>query len=79
MLVLTRRVGEQIVIDGDIRITVTAVEGHKVRIGIRAPEYVRVDRKEVSERRAEFADGVRHDLAARLKRLKQRLSPQVTP
>ncbi len=51
MLVLTRRVGEEIVIDNDIRITVVAIKGDKVRIGIDAPPSVRVDRKEVHERR----------------------------
>ena len=55
MLVLTRRVGEQIVIDGDIRITVTGVQGDKVRIGVTAPPCVRVDREEVHLRRSEFA------------------------
>ena len=55
MLVLTRRVGEEIVIDGDIRITVTAVQGERVRIGVTAPDSVRVDRREVSQRRNEFA------------------------
>jgi carbon storage regulator len=51
MLVLTRRIGEQIIIDEDIRITVVAVQGNKVRIGITAPPDVLVDRQEVSERR----------------------------
>jgi carbon storage regulator len=51
MLVLTRRVGEEIVIDGDIRITVTAIIGNKVRIGVTAPESIRVDRKEIHELR----------------------------
>ena len=55
MLVLTRRVGEEIVIDGDIRITVTGVQGEKVRIGVTAPPVVRVDRAEVHLRRGEFA------------------------
>jgi len=55
MLVLTRNVGEKIVIDGNIEVTVVAVKGNKVRIGIEAPDYVRVDRQEVHERRAEFA------------------------
>ncbi len=55
MLVLTRRIGEEIVIDGNIRIVVTAVKGEKVRIGISAPPDVAVDRKEVHDRRAEFA------------------------
>ena len=54
MLVLTRRVGEEIVIDGNIRVVVTAVEGNKVRLGISAPPWVTVNRKEVHERRAEF-------------------------
>jgi carbon storage regulator len=54
MLVLTRNVGEKIVIDGHIQVTVVAVKGNKVRIGIEAPDHVRVDRQEVHERRAEF-------------------------
>lgn len=55
MLVLTRRIGEQIVIEGDIRITIVALKGDRVRIGITAPPEVAVDRQEVRERRAEFA------------------------
>jgi len=55
MLVLSRRVGEEIVIDGDIRITLVAVDGGRVRLGITAPEYVTVDRLEVHQRR-EFAE-----------------------
>ena len=55
MLVLTRQIGEEIVIDGNIRIVVTAIKGGKVRLGISAPPAVTVDRKEVHERRAEFA------------------------
>ncbi|HKI37224.1 MAG TPA: carbon storage regulator [Gemmataceae bacterium] len=55
MLVLTRRIGEEIIIDGRIRVTITAVNGGKVRIGIAAPPDVRVDREEVHERRREFA------------------------
>lgn len=57
MLVLTRRVGEEIVIDGNIRITVAELQGNKVRIGVTAPASVRVDRKEVHQRRDEFAAG----------------------
>ena len=55
MLVLTRQVGEEIVIDGVIRVTVVAIKGGKVRLGISAPPSVTVDRKEVHERRPEFA------------------------
>jgi carbon storage regulator len=54
MLVLTRRVGEKVVIDGDIQLVVVAVQGEKVRLGISAPLSVRVDRQEVHQRRAEF-------------------------
>jgi carbon storage regulator len=59
MLVLTRNIGEKIIIDGNIEVTVVAVKGNKVRIGIEAPDYVRVDRQEVHERRAEFAEPVK--------------------
>jgi carbon storage regulator len=52
MLVLTRRIGEEIVIDGNIRVTVVAVHGNKVRLGVTAPDSVRVDRQEVSSRRS---------------------------
>jgi carbon storage regulator len=55
VLVLTRRIGEQIVIDGNIRVTVIAVNGDKVRLGTSAPPSVIVDRSEVHERRGEFA------------------------
>ena len=51
MLVLTRRIGEQIVIDGMITVAVVAIRGDKVRLGISAPPSVRVDRSEVHERR----------------------------
>jgi carbon storage regulator len=55
MLVLARRVGEQIVIAGSIRLTIVAVKGNAVRLGIQAPPEVAVDRKEIHDRRAEFA------------------------
>lgn len=51
MLVLTRRPGEEIVIDGKIRLTVVSVHGDRVRIGIKAPPSVIVDRQEIHERR----------------------------
>jgi carbon storage regulator len=55
MLVLTRKVGEEIVIGDNIRIKVVAVLGGKVRIGIVAPKDVTVDRQEVHDRRLELA------------------------
>jgi carbon storage regulator len=53
MLVLTRRLGETIVIDGAVRVTVVSIRGDKVRLGVDAPEDVRVDREEVHHRRLE--------------------------
>ena len=54
MLVLTRRRGEEIVIDGTIRLSIIAVKGDRVRVGIAAPSPVTVDRKEVHDRRTEL-------------------------
>jgi carbon storage regulator len=51
MLVLTRKVGEQIVIDDNIVVTIVAIDGNKIRLGIEAPKSVRVDRAEVHLRR----------------------------
>jgi carbon storage regulator len=52
MLVLTRRIGEEIVIGEQIRLVVAAIQGDHVRLGICAPATVRVDRQEVHERRS---------------------------
>jgi carbon storage regulator len=58
VLVLTRKVGESVLIGHAIRVTVTAVRGGKVRLGIDAPEEVPVDRPEVRKMRDEFAGAV---------------------
>jgi carbon storage regulator len=50
-LILTRRSGETIVIGPDIRVTVLAVNGNQVRLGIAAPESIAIDREEVYERK----------------------------
>jgi len=47
MLILTRKVGESIVIDGRIVMTITRLEGDTVRVGIEAPSDVPVHRSEV--------------------------------
>jgi carbon storage regulator len=57
MLVLSRRIGEEIVIDGKIRLTIIALKGGSVRIGIAAPPSTTVDRKEIHDRRAEMTAG----------------------
>ena len=54
MLVLSRRLGEEIVIDSHIRVTVLSVTGGRVRIGIAAPDDIAVDRAEVHNCRMEF-------------------------
>ena len=47
MLILSRKSGESLVLDGEIEITVTEISGDKVKIGISAPPQVRVYRKEL--------------------------------
>jgi carbon storage regulator len=56
MLVLTRKIGEEIIIDGCIRISVVEIKGNKVRLGVIAPADVTVDRAEIHARRQEFAE-----------------------
>jgi carbon storage regulator len=56
MLVLTRRIGEEIVIAGAIRIVILSTRKDRGRVGIKAPRSVTVDREEVHARRAEFTD-----------------------
>lgn len=50
MLILTRRVGEVIMIGTDVTVTVLGVKGNQVRIGVNAPKDVAVHREEVFER-----------------------------
>ena len=50
MLILTRRVGESVVIGEDVTVTVLGVKGNQVRIGINAPKHVTVHREEIFER-----------------------------
>src|SRR5262245_32580352 len=54
MLGLARKVGETIVMAGDICVTVVAIEGNRTRLGITAPASTRVDREEVHQRLQEF-------------------------
>lgn len=49
MLILSRKLGESIVIDGRIHVTIVRVEGEVVKLGITAPSEVPVHRKEVYE------------------------------
>lgn len=47
MLILTRRVGETLMIGDQVSVTVLGVKGNQVRIGVNAPKEVSVDRKSV--------------------------------
>ena len=51
MLILTRRAGESLRIGDEVEVTVMAVKGAQVRIGIKAPINISVDREEVAERK----------------------------
>jgi len=57
MLVLTRKVGEEVRIGDDVRVTVVSIVGGKCRLGITAPPEVHVDRQEVRIAKEETAIG----------------------
>jgi carbon storage regulator len=50
MLILTRRVGETVVIGDDVTVTVLGVKGNQVRLGVNAPKEIAVHRQEIFER-----------------------------
>jgi len=50
MLILSRRIGEKLIIGENVTVTILAVKGNQVRIGIDAPRDVRVDREEIHQR-----------------------------
>ena len=61
MLILTRRVGETVVIGNDVDVTVLGVKGNQVRLGIKAPHEVSVHREEVYNRIKEEPAAARPD------------------
>ncbi|MCK9503143.1 MAG: carbon storage regulator CsrA [Porticoccaceae bacterium] len=50
MLILTRRVGETLVVGDDVTVTVLGVKGNQIRLGVNAPKDVSVHREEIYQR-----------------------------
>ena len=61
MLILTRRVGETVMIGNDVTVTILGVKGNQVRVGINAPKNVAVHREEIYERTKREQQGDSHD------------------
>ena len=58
MLILTRRIGETLIIGDDVVITVLGVKGNQVRVGINAPKEVSIHREEIYNRIHQLQDKV---------------------
>ncbi|MFY0676374.1 MAG: carbon storage regulator CsrA [Neptuniibacter sp.] len=62
MLILTRRVGETLMVGDDVTVTVLGVKGNQVRIGVNAPKDVSVHREEIYQRiQREKAEGTNNE------------------
>ena len=59
MLILTRRIGEKLVIDENVIITMMGVKGSQIRIGIEAPRDVQVHREEIYQRILKEREGLK--------------------
>lgn len=50
MLILTRRIGESIMIGDEVTLTILSIQGNQLRIGINAPKHVEVHREEIHQK-----------------------------
>ena len=50
MLILTRRIGETLMVGDDVTVTVLGVKGNQVRVGVNAPKEIAVNREEIHQR-----------------------------
>jgi carbon storage regulator len=62
MLVLSRKLGEKVVINGNIVLTIVKIDRNQIRVGIEAPKDVPVFREEIAPDMV-IASGARHELA----------------
>ena len=61
MLILTRRIGETLMIGDDIKVTVLGVKGNQVRVGVSAPRDVSVHREEIYEKIQKEEQGLKKE------------------
>ena len=61
MLILTRKIGESLLIGDNVEITVLSVRGNQVKLGVNAPKEVSVHREEIYQRIKALADGVANE------------------